>query len=90
MSFDTTLMTGFIKENYEDFLESSQKRCDTSIGNKELHYAMIIALTVKDWQHVEELLLDPWYHKPLQGVILCMNSDSTVIGQMLELLGEVY
>lgn len=79
-----------IKDNEAGFLQSTKRRMETSLGNKHYHESMGFFLVKRDYRAIEEMLTDSWYHKPLEGVILCMNThcgtEYNVIATMLEAL----
>ena len=54
-----------------------QSRQSTSTGNKDGHQKVLNALRDEDIESLEEALYDPWYfHKPLDGVIYCMDTSA--------------
>ena len=70
-----------------------QSRQSTSTGNKDGHQKVLNALMDKDIEALEEALYDPWYfHKPLNGVIYCMNipaeDKQTIIDAYNDIKGE--
>lgn len=66
-----------IKLYPQEFIDTLEARANTTPNetNRINHLALQHAIAVKDWQHVGEVILDPWYHKPLEGVVFCLNMD---------------
>ena len=64
-----------IQKHEASFIHTLQHRQFTSTSNVELHQKMIEAIDLKDWNTVAECLLDPWYRKPLEGVVFCLKLD---------------
>lgn len=63
----------YIKTYPSDFAYGVKMRQLTSVSNKELHQEMLDAIDNKDWDKVTECMQNPWYTKPLEGVIICMD-----------------
>ena len=82
-------MVELIQQNENAFYNSSIIRQLTSQANKTLHELMILEIDNKDWQHVAELLENKFYHKPLEGVIFCMEVDLDTKQNMLNTLWGV-
>ena len=89
----TLKLLQLIKDNQEDFLVSTNRRMATSTGNKHYHESMSFFLVKRDYRAIEEMLTDEWYHKALEGVIVCMNmycgTSSQVISNMMNALEEL-
>ena len=79
-------MIELIKENETEFYNTSIIRRRTSVANKELHTEMINAIDNKNWKQVAKLLENKHYHKPLDGVIICMDVNCNIKNEMLKLL----
>lgn len=83
-------MVELIRQNEDAFYNSSVIGQSRSSANKTLHELMILEIDNKDWQHVSELLENKFYHKPLEGVIFCMEVDLDVKQSMLNVLWGVF
>lgn len=83
-----------IKLYPQEFIDTLEARANTTPNetNRINHLALQHAIVVEDWQHVEEVILDPWYHKPLGGVIFCLDrysdTDNTVWKEVVKLFKE--
>lgn len=79
-----------IQEHEATFIHTLQHRQFTSTSNKEAHQKVIDAINLKDWDVVSECLLDPWYRKPLEGVVFCLklDYDYSVKSEIIDLFNE--
>lgn len=79
-----------IQNHRETFTHTLQHRQFTSVSNVELHQKMIDAVESEDWETVSECLVDPWYRKPLEGVVYCLKLeyDYTIKSEIIDLFNE--
>lgn len=78
-----------IKQNKDCFFNSVSNRMYTSVANKDKHAMVLAALSMCNYRLLEELFLDRWYHKPLEGVIYCMECDFELKMKFIEAFGDV-
>lgn len=66
-----------IKKHPQVFIDTCRARANTtpSVINKSNHLQIAIAIENSLWYHVERLLADCTYHKPLEGVVFCLKLD---------------
>lgn len=64
-----------IQQHTDLFADSVARRMETSTGNKKAHAQMLEFLSEEDWEGVEGMLREAWYHKPLDGVICCLGGE---------------
>jgi hypothetical protein len=77
----------FVK--HEDIMYNAVlSRQYTSLGNKELHQEMLNALILLDVQMVLASIYNPYYTKPLEGVIICSDLEFNDKNVMLELFNN--
>ncbi len=62
-----------IKKHRSLFISTISVRQSTSSGNKDLHQWMKTYIQYRDWEGVAEVLRNPYYRKPLGGVVFCLN-----------------
>jgi hypothetical protein len=66
---------------HPEFLDCCEKRFETSSVNKPLHQSMMDFINAGDLEGVEKMLCDPFYTRPLRGVIFCMDATFDVIDE---------
>jgi hypothetical protein len=66
-----------IKQYPEEFIDTCLHRADTTPSeyNKVNHSFMAHWVKMGMWGLVSDLLVDPLYRKPLEGVVFCLNMD---------------
>ena len=73
-----------IKLNEDAFYASVAKRMLTSTGNVSRHADVLNALDENDYVALKEALYNPWYIKPLEGVVICMEVEYDVKEEMIQ------
>lgn len=68
---------------------STLSRQATSLGNKGLHQAMLDAIHSLDSQKVLACIYNPFYTKPLEGVIICSDLELEDKQEMLDLFNNI-
>lgn len=86
-------LVALILEHKEDFYHASKKRMSTSYGNRQLHLDMIETLEREDLVMQEVALraqlFNEYYHKPLLGVIYCLDVPFKVKEQFIAAYQEI-
>lgn len=69
-----------IQQYTDQFISTLQARANTTYSNtnKGLHLLMNTHIVHEDWDSVKGLLMDEWYHKPLKGVVYCLDTYSEI------------
>ena len=83
----------YIKNYKKEFFNATISRYHTSPNkwNKERHIKLHTAIGDDDWDTVVDIISDPWYQNPLEGVICYIayyDIDSEVINAMLLCKGK--
>ena len=74
---------------YEDVMYNSVLgRQNTSYSNKELHQEMLNAIHSLDAQKVLACIYNPYYTKPLEGVIICSDLEFEDKQEMIDLFNN--
>lgn len=72
-----------------DTLKARAERTPSS-DNRINHLLMAVFISDGDWEEVSNLLQDPWYQKPLEGVIYCLDRYSDIDNNVWRQIVEVF
>lgn len=79
----TSNLATMLLEYSEEVLDSVLRRHSTSTGNKDLHKSMAYALYSNNLEMIKTMVREPFYYKPLDGVIIMMEVDHTIKRKLL-------
>lgn len=81
-----------IQQYPQHFIDTLKVRADTtpSYDNRVDHLLMAVFISDEDWEGVGNLLQDPWYQKPLEGVIYCLDRYSDIDNNVWRQIVEIF
>lgn len=68
----------------------ARSRTTPSDQNRANHLALALAISYKAWDAVKSILDDPKYHRPLEGVIYCLNMHSIIDSAVHQVIIDMY
>ena len=69
-----------IKEHPESFIDTCHGRANTtpSMENRKNHLNLAFLIEKKEWEMAAHIITHPDYRKPLNGVVVCLQTYSSI------------
>lgn len=68
----------------------ARSRTTPSDQNRANHLALALAISYKAWDAVKSILEKPNYHRPLEGVIYCLNNYSSIDSSVHHVIVDLF